>query len=426
MKLKNFMSRGRSNLGMRRMFALMFTFISVLMPAPVFFADIAAGDSGPKVFLHLICDGGIDPSMVFQWKGGGSTSFAVEPGAAQRTSASGLVHVAHPARPSVDRFFDQWGNKSAILNGVGASDLGARAIHGPALELELSGRRKVWLSSYAEDFGKGRPAPVLAFPGIKLDASPEELALIGRVPVNLLSTTPPVSNFPGSVRERLFRDLRVDYTSYGSLIRSGSGDAIKVRGYDKQFRMQQVFEASIPAAFTSVYDAAQPDFVNHAKVALEMFSSGKSLAAMVRVGDRSTWASPSSHFTTQSAAIEVLFSGLDEILNHAYNIGLQTKLVLVVSGSYGRTPWLNSAGGKDPWPVSSMMFWGNGIRSGVTGGTDDVGRGIKIDPRFGTTTGNTISLNFQNAYASMLFHAGANYKKWTSALPVSGLLGGKQ
>lgn len=415
---KKIMSYGRSIHGL----AISFT----LAMAVIFAAESASGDSGPKVFLHLICDGGIDPAMVFEWKGAGSNSFAAEPGSIKRTSLSGLVHVSHPARPSVDSFFDQWGNKSAVLNGVGTSDLGAHAVYGSALELELSGKRKVWLSTYAEDFGKGRPAPVIAFPGIRLEASPEELALIGRVPANLLATSPAVSSFPGSVRERLFRDLRVDYTSLASLIRSGSGDAIKVRGYDKQFRMQQVFEASIPGYVNSVHNAAQPDFVNQAKVALEMFSSGKSLAAMVRVGGRSSWAASSSHFVTQSAAIENLFDGLDEILNHAYGIGLQTKLVLVVSGAYGRTPWLNAAGGKDPWPVSSMMFWGNGLRSGVTGGTDDVGRGIKIDPRFGTTTGDTISLNFQNAYASMLFHAGANYKKWTSALPVSGLLGGNQ
>jgi|GEM_PF-2940906 len=422
MGLKNFMS----HLKVIPSLAVMTAFVIAFMVGPIFCAEIASGNSGPKVFLHLICDGGIDPAMVFQWKGGGGNSFAIEPGAVQRTSVSGLVHVSHPARPSVDSFFDQWGSKSAVLNGVGTSDLSARAIHGSALEVEVSAKRKIWLSSYAEDFGKGRPAPVITFPGVRFDGSPDEMSLIGRIPANLLTTTPPASSFPGSVRDRLFRDLRVDYTSYGSMIRSGSGDAIKIKGYDKQFRMQQVFEASIPTAFASVYNPAQPDFVNQAKLALEMFSSGKSLAAMVRVGDRTTWAAASSHFAIQSAAVETLFDGLDEILNHAYNIRLQTKLVLVVSGAYGRTPWLNAAGGKDPWPVSSMMFWGNGIRSGVTGATDDLGRGVKIDPRFGTTTGDTISLSFQNAYASMLFHAGGNYKKWTSALPVSGLLQGNQ
>ncbi len=417
MKMKSFMS------GLKWFPGVGFMLPSLL--GLVLFAKISWAMSGPKVFLHLICDGGIDPAMIFEWKGGGSNSFAVEAGSVQRTSTSGIVHVSHATRPSVNSFFDQWGDKTAVLNGVGASNLGRRAIDSSALELEISGRSRIWLSSYVEDVGKGRSIPVIAFPGIKLEGTPADMALIGRVPASLLTISPPASSFSAAVRERLFRDLRVDYTSLAGLMRAGTGDLVKVRAYDKQFRMQQVFESSIPPLWASVYNAGQPDFVNQSKVALEMFSAGKSLAAIVRVGGRSAWASSSAHFATQSAAIENLFDGLDEILNHAYSIGLQTKLVLVVSGQYGRTPWLNASGGKDSWPVSSMMFWGNGIRSQVTGGTDDVGRGIKIDPRFGTTTGNTIQLDFQNAYASMLFHAGANYRKWTSALPVSGLLEGK-
>ena len=378
--------------------------------------------AAPKVFLHLICDGGMDSSMVFDWKGGAANSYAIEAGAAQRTSLSGLQHVSHGARPSVDSFYDQWGNRLAVLNGVGAPDLGAGARHGPALEVEITGRRRLWLSAYVEDAGKGRAVPVVIFPGIKVEGTAAEMALVGRVPANLMTTTPAAAIFPAAVRERLFRDLRIDFSAYGAQLRAGSGDAIKGRGYDKQFRMQQVFDASVPGMWTAVYNGAQPDFVNQSKLALEMFSSQKSLAAFVRVGASSAWASNAGHFSGQSINLESLFSGLDAILDHAYTLGLQNQLVLVVSGQYGRTPWLNAAGGKDPWPVSSMMFWGNGVRSKVTGATDDVGRGIKIDPRFGTTTGDVISLDFQNAYASMLFLAGTNYRKWTAALPVSGLL----
>ncbi len=395
---------------------------------PVFGGKAAFGadkGTGQRVFLHLVCDGGIDPSMVFEWKGGGTNSYAIESGSTERTSTSGLRHVSNPGRPTVDAFFDLYGSRVAILNGVVADDMGARALDGPAVELSKSGVSRNWLSAYAEDAGKGRPAPVLVFPGIRVDGSISDLSLIARVPSGLMSTSLANPVFPAAVRERMFRDMRIDYTAFASRMRSGSADAAMTKAHDKQFRIHQVLESSIPGAsgeWAAVYDAAQPAFVNQAKLALRMFLSGKSLGAFVRVGNAGMWSSSSAHFSNHSAALQSLFGGLSEILDYAYTTGLQSRLVVVVSGQYGRTPWLNATAGKDPWPVSSMMFWGNGIRGRVTGGTDDVGRGIRIDPRFGTTTGDVIRVSAQNAYSSMLFLSGSDWRKWTSAVPVSGLL----
>lgn len=403
------------------------TFAIVMIPGSSTFAVTpVAATTGPRVFLHLVCDGGIDPSMVFEWKGGGSNSYAVEPGSTARVATSGLPHVSNPSRPAVDSFFDTHGMRVAILNGVNAPDLGPRALRGPALEFSPSASTsRNWLASYVEDVGKGRPVPILVFPGISLDGAVTEMNLAGRVPASLMSTAPQVSPFPPAVRERIFRDLRVDFTSFASRFRSGGGDHARSRGMDKQFRMHQVLEGVVPESWTAVYDSSRPDFVNQSKLALELFKSGRSLGAIVRVGGAGAWSPGSAHFASQSVAIQGLFDGLNSILAHAYANGLQSRLVIVVSGQYGRTPWLNASGGKDPWPVSSMMFWGNGIRSKVTGSFDDVGRGVRIDPRFGTTTGSVISLTFENAYASMLFLGGTNWKKWTSAVPVSGLLEGQ-
>jgi hypothetical protein len=402
-----------------------FIAINCLIGWSLLSGDMARGavsGIGQRVFLHVVCDGGIDPSMVFEWKGGGANSFAVESGSTERTSVSGLRHVSNPSRPAVDAFFDAHGMRVAILNGVAADDMGARALSGPALEISNSGSSRNWLAAYAEDAGRGRPAPVLVFPGVSIEGSVADLALMGRVPSRLLSVPPVPATFPDSVRDRIFRDMRVDFAAQVAGLRAGGGDASRAKSQDKQFRMQQVFEAGVPADWASVFDAAQPAFVNESKLALKMFASGKSLGAIVRAGSTGAWAASSGHFASQSASLQMLYSGLSQILSYAYSTGLQSRLVIVVSGQHGRTPWLNASSGKDPWPVSSMMFWGNGIRSGVTGGMDDVGRGLRIDPRFGTTTGDVIRVTFQNAYSSMLFLAESNWRKWTSSLPVSGLL----
>ena len=393
---------------------------------------VAAGEAlgagngvGQRVFLHLICDGGIDPSMVFEWKGGTSNSYAVEAGSVERTSTSGLRHVSNPGRPGVDAFFDLYGSRVAILNGVVADDMGSRALDGSAMEVSKAGVSRNWLSAYAEDAGKGRPAPVLVFPGARVDGAMVDMSLLGRVPSTLMTNSPVSTVFPVAVRDRIFRDLRVDHAAFAAGMRAGSADASMTKAQDKQFRILQTLESSIPGTsgdWAAIYDAAQPAFVNQSKLAVRMFASGKSLAAIVRVGTAGMWAPASAHFASQSVSLQTLFGGLSQILDYAYATGLQSRLVVVVSGQYGRTPWLNSGTGKDPWPVSSMMIWGNGIRGRVTGGTDDVGRGLKIDPRFGTTTGDAIRISPQNAYASMLFLAGSDWRKWTSTVPVSGLL----
>jgi uncharacterized protein (DUF1501 family) len=53
---------------------------------------------------------------------------------------------------------------------------------------------------------------------------------------------------------------------------------------------------------------------------------------------------------------------------------LETTLV-VAMGEFGRTPWLNSCGGRDHWPgVWSILFAGGGVRGGqVVGSSDAIG-----------------------------------------------------
>ncbi|MEY4630769.1 MAG: hypothetical protein RIQ81_889 [Pseudomonadota bacterium] len=381
----------------------------------------------PKVFLHLICEGGFDPSMVVDWKGA-SGVFAVEAGSAARVAASGFSHVSNPARSAVDAFFDQWGAKTSALNGIGfdpatGGDF-ARGLSNTNLVSLKNRKPRNWLAAYAQDIGKGRPVPVLAFPGTNASGDVEDESLIGRVPAQYLSTSPASPTLPVSVTDRIFRDLRKDFTALGVTMRSGSADQLDARVMDRQFRFQQVFAASIPGAWSGGYSAGDPLFVSQARAALRMFAQGKSLAAMIRVGGSMEFATRANHFTGQSALLQSLFSGLDKIVQDAYALGIQSELVVVVSGNTGLTPWLNSRSGKDPWPYGSILVWGDGIKMGKVGAFDDHGRGVKIDPRFGYTTGDLIRVTPANAWAAMLVLGGVDYRRWTSAQPISGILEG--
>ena len=62
--------------------------------------------------------------------------------------------------------------------------------------------------------------------------------------------------------------------------------------------------------------------------------------------------------------------------------GLLDETLVVLMGDFGRTPKLNSAGGRDHWPrASSVILAGGGIRRGcVHGASDATGELPSADP----------------------------------------------
>jgi hypothetical protein len=90
-------------------------------------------------------------------------------------------------------------------------------------------------------------------------------------------------------------------------------------------------------------------------------------------------------------------------MTYAATKGLLSSMVIVVLSDRGRSPKLNSADGKGPWPYTSMLLWGPGIKpASVSGQTDPALRGIPIDPVFGSAGGpNAILIEPGNIFASL-------------------------
>lgn len=71
-----------------------------------------------------------------------------------------------------------------------------------------------------------------------------------------------------------------------------------------------------------------------------------------------------------------LCPGLDQVLStfidDLYARGLQEKILLVVTGDFGRTPKINHEGGRDHWPqLSTLAFIGGGLKTGQVIGRSD-------------------------------------------------------
>lgn len=78
-------------------------------------------------------------------------------------------------------------------------------------------------------------------------------------------------------------------------------------------------------------------------------------------------------------SLDMAFSGLIEDLQQR---GMLETTLIVVMGEFGRTPKLNTDGGRDHWPrVFSVAMAGGGVAGGsVIGSSDPVGEGPKDQP----------------------------------------------
>ena len=94
------------------------------------------------------------------------------------------------------------------------------------------------------------------------------------------------------------------------------------------------------------------------------------------------------------------------------------ETTVIVCSDFGRTPRLNSDGGKDHHPWGSLLLVGKRVRPGVTvGATDGDQEGVKVN--FGTgqpdETGQVIDV--VNAVAGILTLAGANAETYLPGVP---------
>ena len=110
------------------------------------------------------------------------------------------------------------------------------------------------------------------------------------------------------------------------------------------------------------------------------FSAGTTASA--ECGPGGDW---DTHGLGESAQINN-FRALNEALiflrGAALELGIFDQVVVIVSSDFGRTPYYNSFGGKDHWPINSyLLMQGNQDWGGrVVGKTDPLQNAMAIDP----------------------------------------------
>ncbi|HMV70369.1 MAG TPA: DUF1501 domain-containing protein, partial [Myxococcota bacterium] len=102
---------------------------------------------------------------------------------------------------------------------------------------------------------------------------------------------------------------------------------------------------------------------------------------------------------------------------------LRDETVVVVLSEMGRTPYLNSSGGRDHWPYTAAMLIGPGVRGGRRlGGLDDFQSGRPMDLASGEVTDRGVVVTPRHLGATLLTLGGLDPAPWVEEPPITALL----
>lgn len=379
---------------------------------------LRAATSAPHVLL-VYASGGWDPTMVFDDK---LTSGYVtkETGARQGTTLGGLSYVDHPTRPGVKAFFDAYGDRTAIVNGLSTGGMtGDDALRNMwGLTPPNQVRPVDWLSYYT-----GSLDPTFDIPHAVIEA-PYMPGNYAGVAVRLTKHSiaqrlAAIANADslGSAGETALSALRgAAFGDATKSVNSESLDGEKMRALHYGFARETLIRSRLQTINTELGpQGSDSDFRRQGKIAVELFANGASLCASIQAGPTNHWDTRTDHYARQSVAFQSLFTDLSSILDHADQRGLSDRLLVIVLSERGRSPRIDANGGKGPWPVTSAMLWGAGIRGGqVIKASDDALRATPVSPLFGSQiadgSSGGVTLKMEHIMSALYLRFGVPYK----------------
>lgn len=378
-----------------------------------------------RKFIFVFACGGWDPTRVFA-DGFDHSLVDMEPDA-ERASASGLPFVASPKRPGVDDFFSRYADRTAVIQGLLVPSIAHEACFILSMTGSFSDRGSDFAAILGAAGGSAYVAPTLvlggpSFPGINLPSvviagSSGQLGSVAAGETTWAGENGMDYSVPARQRVEAYMARRV--AAFGDLETAGPEqvrayvDAHRQAGGIKGLRHQLAF-----SAISSLSDSCD--------IAVEALSLGMSRSVMLcsPVTGLRDWDSHTSNDDLQNVMFKDLFENLLllmfllEATPGRVAATLAEETTVVVFSEMGRTPWLNSAGGKDHWPHTSVMLVGSGIRGGVTvGAWDESWQGRPIDPSTGEATDSGESLGCGSLGATLLAMGDVDPTEWVGDAP---------
>ena len=391
----------------------------------------AASGSGDRKFLFVFCVGGWDPTWVFADLLGAQDVYT-DP-TAELGTAGGLEFVDSAGRPSVRSFFERYGDRCCILNGLEVRSITHEACRRIILTGGTAGLTDDWPAIIAgnttdftlPDLVLSGPSYTSQYTGSVMRVGPD--GQLGKLLSGsaLSSSTLPTQALPESANADIEAFLRRRSAAAQEVAAGQSAQFL--RDFDTSLGQLDAIRAISGQLDLSVNGLNYVYVQERVLPALDCFELGLTRCAVVEhAGEWDIGWDSHSGIDRQGAHYSVLFddlAGIVETLSQragSQGGSLLDEVTVVVFSEMGRAPQLNVTGGKDHWTYTSAMLIGAGVAGGqVIGGYDDSLFGRAVDLRTGATTDSGSGLTAANLGATLLAMADIDPAEFTEAEPIS-------
>jgi hypothetical protein len=391
----------------------------------------------PRHMLVVLADGGWDVTFAFDPKldvqGLQGPEVDLNPSVPQdveevRTFSDIQVVCNDYKRPAVTRFFENWSDRIAVVNGIWSESI----VHQDSRARMLTGTKLVTSQDIAtivgHVHGTDKPLGTVDFSGRgftgKLAASAGRVGATSQ----LRTLVDPASAFrapPGATYSLptvmpnddasalVTSHLRSRLGSFQAPLGAANEQTIAnlLESYDRRDRL--VAEGA--SILSGLYPGYWPELSLQAVLAVDLLAKG--LCQTVTLG-LDGWDSHANNFV-QHSLYEQLFLTLESIVNELVAADMLEDTMVVVVSEMGRTPHLNEQVGKDHWPHTSMMLLGGGVVGGrAYGATDDVLESRTMDLVSGEVTDSGRLLKYDNLAAGLLAGCDVDPEAWLPGVEV--------
>lgn len=396
-------------------------------------ARAASGTPGRR-FVFVLAPGGWDVTRVFV-PAFDNAAVAME-SVAEPWTIGGLSLVDHPARPSVRSFFEQWHERSVVLNGLLVRSIAHEICMMISLTGDTSGARPDWatLLGAADADRFVIPHLVLAGPafpgdqGVVVGRAGEDGQLDRLVDGSAVTLADGAAGGPSVAAEGVLDR----FVAARAQARADAARSTGARTLLGQVAAAGQYAGRVKVTGADVRFSGGSRLAERAQVAVDVLAAGVARCVTVAADPGELgWDSHTDNDQNQSPLWEDLFDGLGALVAALEDAPspdggtLADDTVVVVLSELGRAPGINSFNGKDHWPYTSAMLVGRGlVGSRVVGAFDERYYGVPVDPGSGEVAADGPLLTAEALGATLLALGGVDPGPLVPGFdPITGLFG---
>lgn len=350
--------------------------------------SLASASGGDRKFIFIFAMGGWDPTFAFTDQIGNPNVYT-DPGS-WGEDAGDIRYVTNEDRPSTKPFFDAYGDKVGLINGM----LIRSVNHMVCQRLVLTGSSLTNLTDWPTLIGAAQgdiyTLPSLVVSGPSFPASMTEYSSIMGLGGQLEDLVTGSALLKGHVPVQAPTDFSV--SAVDEYLTRRAERRYAAAGSDTEERLTRIYRNTFERVRSLKIESEQMvlatgrTFQSEVTTAVEALSSGISRCASVSSLGWDTHAGNPA----QAGYFERMFDGLLFLMNllettpGTNNPTLADETTVVVVSEMGRTPYISGIDGKDHWMYTSAMVIGSGVKGNtVIGGYDDLLNAKRVDLKSG-------------------------------------------